>query len=66
MILILNLVITALIYIQIRGFAFVAIGTIAVLVLPNVFVAKNMHLSRKRMLQHTDERLRSTAEFIQV
>jgi hypothetical protein len=57
---------TALIYIQIGGYAFVAIATIAILVVPNIFVAKNMHLSRKRMLAHTDERLRSTAEFINV
>lgn len=43
-----------------------AIGTIFVLVLPNAVVAKKMHLSRKRMLNHTDERMRSIAELIQV
>lgn len=60
------LVITALIYIQIGAYAFVAIGTIAILVFPNAIVAKHMHLARKRMLTHTDERLRSVVEFIQV
>lgn len=53
-------------YIQIGGYAFVAIATIAILVAPNAVVAKEMHASRKRMLGHTDERLRSVAELVQV
>ena len=59
-------VLTIIMYLQIGGYAFVAIATIAILVMPNAVVAKKMHLTRKRMLGHTDERMRSVAEFIQV
>jgi len=59
------IIITALIYVQIGPFAFVCIGTVFLLLLPNGLVAKKMHTSRKNMLGHTDERLRSIGEFVQ-
>eukprot|EP01111_Echinosteliopsis_oligospora_P007904 TRINITY_DN2325_c0_g1_i1.p1 TRINITY_DN2325_c0_g1~~TRINITY_DN2325_c0_g1_i1.p1 ORF type:complete len:1459 (-),score=347.50 TRINITY_DN2325_c0_g1_i1:133-4509(-) len=59
------IIITALIYVQIGPYAFVCIGTVFLLLLPNGLVAKKMHMSRKNMLGHTDERLRSIGEFVQ-
>jgi ABC-type bacteriocin/lantibiotic exporter with double-glycine peptidase domain len=60
------IIITIILYIYISYFAFVAIGSLFILVAPNAIIAKKMHLSRKRMLHHTDERLRSVAELVQV